>query len=67
MKTRTIIPNQPFKHDGETYEKDHEYKVSFDDAKYFEAAGWIGDRPETGKEQTLDIHDVYMGHQAEVN
>lgn len=67
MKPRTIVPNQTFKHAAKTYEEGESYEVSIEDAEYFEAAGWIGERAETSKAQTLDIHDVMLGHSAEVN
>lgn len=65
---KTIKPNQEFKHGPKTYKKNRKYEVSPEDAEYFEACGWVGEQPaETGKEQTLDIQDTYLGHSAEVN
>lgn len=63
----TIIPNQRFKHGTETYEEGESYEVSAGDAEYFKDAGWVGEKPETGKELTLDIQDQYLGQFAEVN
>lgn len=63
---KTIVPNQEFKHGRETYEKGKSYEVSDEEAYYFTANGWVGPEPETGKEHTLDIHDVTSGHEAEV-
>lgn len=65
---RTIVPNQTFKHGLETYVEGQSYEVSYEDAEYFEDAGWIGE----GGSQTngglhLDIQDVMLGHSAEVN
>lgn len=67
MTLKTITPNQAFKDGNKTYEKGESYDVAEEDAEYFEAAGWVGERAETGKEQFLDIHDVMLGHTAEVN
>lgn len=61
-----IVPNQDFKHDR-LYEEGKEYDVSEEDAEYFQSAGWVGDKPETGIEQSLDIHDGILGHLSEVN
>lgn len=67
MKPRTIVPNQTFKHGTKTYEEGESYKVSIEDAGYFEAAGWVGERVETGEALSLEIEDVMLGHSAEVN
>lgn len=61
-----IVPNQDFKHDR-LYEKGKEYDVSEEDAEYFEAAGWVGERPETGNHHFLEVHDGVIGHSSEVN
>ena len=63
----TIIPNQDFKHDREQYTKGEEYDVAPELAYYFKMCGWVGERAETGKEQTLEIRDGQIGHSSEVN
>jgi hypothetical protein len=66
MKTREIKPNQDFKHEKKTFKKGRKYEVSLEDAKYFTSAGWVGE-PTEGKAQSLEIQDIYEGHEAEVN
>lgn len=41
--------------------------MSQEDAKYFEACGFVGVVAETGKEQTLEVHSGVIGHSSEVN
>lgn len=41
-----IIPNQKFRHDGQTYEEGQEYDVSSELAFYFTNVGWVGDDKE---------------------
>jgi hypothetical protein len=41
-----IVPNQKFKHDGQTYEEGQEYDVSSELAFYFTNVGWVGDDKE---------------------
>jgi hypothetical protein len=63
-----IIPNQDFKYDVNTYSRGVEYEVSDEEAALFIGAGWVGD--ELGNapaEQSLDIHDMTLGHESEVN
>lgn len=62
-----IIPNQDFKDNGETYLKGQEYEVPAEDAEYFTACGWVGERTETTGDVSLDIQDGQLGHTAEVN
>lgn len=64
---KTIKPNQDFKHGRKSYKKNRKYKVDEEDAEYFAACGWIGEQIETGKVQSLDIHDMTLGHSSEVN
>lgn len=62
-----IIPNQKFKHAGETYEANKPYEVSPELAFYFKMSGWIGDGPpDTDKVHTLDVHDSRLGQISEV-
>lgn len=63
---RTIKPNQDFKHGKKTYRKGRKYQATEEDAKYFESVGWVGEIVE-GKEQSLKIDDVMLGHTSEVN
>lgn len=55
-----IIPNQDFKHEGWDFLKGEQYHVSDEDAAYFSAAGWTGDR---GKPAThaLEVQDLQLG------
>lgn len=62
----TIIPNQTFKHGGDTYEEGESYEVSEDDAEDFKDAGWVGEKL-AGSDATLDVQDMQIGHSAEVN
>jgi hypothetical protein len=62
----TIIPNQTFKHDGETYERGESYEVSDEDATYFRAAGWVGERQPTS-EITLNVHGLQLGVDSWIN
>lgn len=68
----TIIPNQRIKHGKKTFEAGQNYEVSENDAEYFAVNGWLGD-PEMydgyayNGEHSLRIHDVQIGHSAEVN
>lgn len=41
-----IIPNQRFRHDGQTYEEGQEYDVDGALAFYFTNVGWVGDDKE---------------------
>lgn len=66
MSTKTIIPNQTFKHGRETYEKGKEYEVPAEEAYYFQSVGWLGPLASEPKEATLEIQDTVMGHKAEV-
>lgn len=62
-----IVPNQKFKHDGKTYEKDKSYDVEPELAFYFKQVGWVGDNPpETGKVHELEVQDSVMGQKSEV-
>lgn len=63
----TIAPNQDFRCGTVTYKEGQSYEVSEDDARYFQEAGWIGEKPETGKVQSIEIHDIKLGHSVEVN
>lgn len=63
----TIKPNQDFRHEGKSYKKGRKYEVSDENGKYFQSCGWVGEQPETGKEHSLDVHDVMLGHSSEVN
>jgi hypothetical protein len=40
--TMKIIPNQRFRHDGQTYETDQEYDVPNELGQYFTNVGWVG-------------------------
>jgi len=64
--TVTITPNQTFKHGRETYKEGKEYDVSAADAAYFEHVGWVGGEQAPAESATLDVHDSYLGHAAEV-
>lgn len=66
MKRRKIVPNQDFKHEEKTFKKGQQYEVSPDDAKYFIAAGWVGDETKAD-EQSLDIQDGAHGLESENN
>lgn len=59
---RTIIPNQTFKHETETYEAGQEYEVCDAEAEYFEEAGWVGERTTRSESHSLAIDDVMLGH-----
>lgn len=61
-----IVPNQIFKHDGRTYEEGESYDVPDNDAAYFQAAGWVGERRDSGS-TTLEIQDIQLGHEATIN
>jgi hypothetical protein len=41
-----IVPNQKFKHDGQTYEEGQEYDVADELGSYFNNVGWVGDDKE---------------------
>ena len=41
-----IIPNQKFRHDGQTYEEGQEYDVPSALAFYFSNVGWVGEDKE---------------------
>ena len=41
-----IIPNQRFRHDGQTYEEGQEYDVPDELGQYFDNVGWVGDDKE---------------------
>lgn len=60
-----IIPNQRFKHDKETYEKDQEYDVSDELAHYFKNVGWTGEKA-SGADATLEVHSSAIGHKAKI-
>jgi len=61
-----IIPNQDFKHGGQAFVEGEEYEVSDEEAEYFEACGWVGERT-AGESVTLDVQDMMLGHSSEVN
>lgn len=63
----TIKPNQDFRHGKKNYKKGRKYEASDEDAEYFQACGWVGEQPETGKEHSLDVHSGVIGHSSEVN
>ena len=60
-----IIPNQDFTHRGVQFSSGQNYDVSIEDAEYFAAAGWIGEL-RSKQDQTLDIHDLGLGHSINV-
>ena len=62
----TIKPNQDFKHGKKNYKKGRKYEVSDEDAKYFEACGWVGEQV-AGEPASLKIQDMMLGHSSEVN
>jgi hypothetical protein len=41
-----IVPNQRFRHDGQTYEAGQEYDVADELGAYFNNVGWVGDDKE---------------------
>lgn len=61
-----VKPNQDFKHNRKMYKKGRSYEVSSEDADYFASVGWVGQPAETGKEQSLEIHDGVLGQKSEV-
>lgn len=61
MALATIIPNQDFTHEGVRFLKGESYDVSSEDAEYFTRAGWVGETS-VRQDQTLDIHDLELGH-----
>lgn len=64
-----IIPNQRFRHDGQTYEEGQEYDVSDELGNYFTNVGWVGEDREIAnrKHGTLAIDSGLTTHQSEVN
>lgn len=67
MSTKTITPNQTFKHDGQTYESGESYEVESELAFYFKMNGWVGEKqPPSGEAVTLEVHDSDHGHVSEV-
>jgi len=71
-----IIPNQDFKHEGQSFTKGVECEVSDEVAEYFASAGWVGDSDATifhgllvplNAPTSLDIHDIRIAHKPEVN
>jgi hypothetical protein len=63
-----IIPNQKFRHDGQTYEEGQEYDVSDELGQYFQNVGWVGDDPQLAnrKHGTLSSDSGWTGHESEV-
>jgi hypothetical protein len=49
-----IVPNQKFKHDGQTYEEGQEYDVADELGAYFNNVGWVGD----DKEKAVRSHGM---------
>lgn len=41
-----IIPNQKFRHDGQTYEEGQNYDVPDELGQYFKNVGWVGKNKE---------------------
>lgn len=64
-----IIPNQRFRHDGQTYEEGQEYDVSDELANYFTNVGWVGADMELAnrKHGSLSVDSGLIIQESEVN
>jgi hypothetical protein len=64
-----IIPNQKFRHDVETFEKDNTYEVDDALAEYFVRVGWASSpdlevSPDEPGEVTLEVDKAEHGQTA---
>lgn len=54
-----IVPNQRFRHDGQTYEEGQEYDVPDDLGHYFKNVGWVGqDKEKANKNHNMRAADL---------
>jgi len=64
-KRATIIPNQVFLDEGQRFEKDVEYRVDIEKARYFFRNGWLvgSENPNPTPDPApveLDIHKSWL-------
>ena len=54
-----IVPNQKFRHDGQTYEAETEYDVSDELGQYFKNVGWVGsDKEKANRNHNMRAADL---------